>query len=138
MDKKKGLKNVATSIIFKFLLIVLNIVVRRFIISYIGNEINGLNSLYISILDVLSVAELGVGSAITFCMYEPIVEGDDGKVAALYRLFVKLYLIIGGVITVAGCVLMPALPYLAKGYQSVSVNLYLLPFQRKNITDKRV
>ena len=63
MDKKKGLKNVATSIIFKFLLIVLNIVVRRFIISYIGNEINGLNSLYISILDVLSVAELGVTMA---------------------------------------------------------------------------
>lgn len=125
MDKRKGIINVATSIIFRFVLIILNILVRRFIIGYIGNEINGLNSLYISILDVLSVAELGVGGAITFCMYKPIVDGDNETVTALYRLFVKLYLIIGGIITVAGCVLMPALPYLAKDYQSASVNLYL-------------
>lgn len=125
MDKKKGIINVATSIIFKFALIILNIIVRRFIIQYIGEEINGLNSLYISILDVLSVAELGVGSAITFCMYQPIVDGDENKVTALYKLFVKLYLIIGGIIAVTGCALMPALPYLAKDYQSVSVNLYL-------------
>lgn len=125
MDKKKGIINVATSLVFKFVLIILNIIVRRFIIGYIGNEINGLNSLYVSILDVLSVAELGVGGAITFCMYKPIVEGDDSKVAALYKLFVKLYLIIGGIIAAAGCALMPALPYLAKDYQSVSDNLYL-------------
>ena len=125
MDKKKGIINVATSIVFRFLLIILNIIVRRFIISYIGNEINGLNSLYISILDVLSVAELGIGTAITFCMYKPIVEGDEKKVIALYKLFVKLYLIIGGIITVAGCVIMPALPYLAKDYQNANENLYL-------------
>lgn len=125
MDKKKGLINVATSIMFKFVMLILNIIVRRFIIQYIGNEINGLNSLYLSILDVLSVAELGVGSAITFCMYKPIVEGDEGKVAALYKLFVKLYFIIGGIITLVGCALMPLLPYLAKDYQNVSVNLYL-------------
>ncbi|MDE6075753.1 MAG: hypothetical protein K2G26_04885, partial [Clostridia bacterium] len=89
------------------------------------NEINGLNSLYTSLLDFLSVAELGVGSAITFCMYKPIVEGETQKVSALYGLFTKLYLIVGGIILVAGCALMPALPYLAKDYQSVDVNLYL-------------
>lgn len=125
MDKKKGIINVATSIIFKFILIILNILVRRYIIKCIGNEINGLNSLYISILDVLSVAELGVGGAITFCMYKPIVEGNNGKVTAFYKLFVKLYLIIGAIIAVAGCAIMPALPYLAKDYQSAFVNLYL-------------
>ena len=125
MDKKKGLINVTISIVFKILLLVGNILVRRFLIQYIGNEINGLNSLYISILDFLSVAELGVGSAITFCMYKPIVEGDNDKVSALYGLFTKLYLIIGGIILVCGCALMPALPYLAKDYQNVDVNLYL-------------
>ena len=36
-----------------------------------------LNALYLSIIGFLSVAELGVGSAITFCMYKPIVEGDN-------------------------------------------------------------
>lgn len=125
MDKRRGVLNVVVSITFKLLILVANILVRRYIIKFVGNEINGLNSLYISILDFLSVAELGVGSAITFCMYKPIVEGDNDKVAALYGLFTKLYLIIGGIILVGGCAIMPALPYLAKDYQTVDVNLYL-------------
>lgn len=125
MDKKRGLLNVIISISFKVILLVMNIVVRRFLIKYIGNEINGLNSLYISILDFLSVAELGVGSAITFCMYKPIVDGDNNKVSALYGLFTKVYVIIGAIILIGGCALMPALPYLAKDYQNVDVNLYL-------------
>lgn len=125
MDKRRGILNVIVSIIFRVAILVANILVRRYIIKFVGNEINGLNSLYISILDFLSVAELGVGSAITFCMYKPIVEGDNDKVAALYGLFTKLYLIIGGIILVGGCAIMPALPYLAKDYQTVDVNLYL-------------
>lgn len=125
MDKKKGTLNVGVSITFKILILIADVLVRRFLIKYIGNEINGLNSLYVSILNVLSVAELGVGSAITFCMYKPIVEGDTDKVSALYGLFNKLYLIIGGIILVCGCALMPALKFLAKDYQDVDVNLYL-------------
>lgn len=124
MDKSRGIANIITSIIFKLLLLIANILVRRFIIVYIGNDINGLNSLYISILDFLSVAELGVGSAITFCMYKPIVEGDNEKVSALYHLFTKLYLIIGCIILVCGCAIMPFIKYLAKDYGRVDVNLY--------------
>lgn len=125
MDKKKGLLNVFVSIVFKVMILIASILVRRFLIRYIGNGINGLNSLYASILDFLAVAELGVGVAITYCMYKPIVEGDTNKVSALYGLFTKTYLIIGGIIFVGGCILMSALPYLAKDYQSLDVNLYL-------------
>lgn len=125
LDKKRGIANVSVSIAFKILILVADVLVRRYLIRYIGEEINGLNSLYKSILNFLAVAELGVGSAITFCMYKPIVEGDENKVAALYRLFTKLYIIIGAVIAVVGCAVMPALPYLAKDYQTVNVNLYL-------------
>ncbi len=125
MDKKKGLMNISISIAFKIFLLIANILVRRYLIKYIGNEINGLNSLYISILDFLSVAELGVGSAITFCMYKPIVDGDKLKVSALYSLFTRLYLIVGLIILIGGCALMPALPFLAKDYQNADVDLYL-------------
>ncbi|MDE7406222.1 MAG: hypothetical protein K2M89_05055 [Clostridiales bacterium] len=125
LDKKRGIKNVSVSITFKILILIADVLVRRFLIKYIGNGFNGINSLYRSILSFLAVAELGVGSAITFCMYKPIVEGDTDKVSALYGLFTKLYLVIGGIIAVCGCCIMPALPYLAKDYQSVNVNLYL-------------
>lgn len=128
MDKKKGLLNVIVSIAFKIVLLVGAILARRLLIKYIGNEVNGLNSLYASIIGFLAVAELGVGSAITFCMYKPIVEGDKNKVSALYHLFTKLYLIIGAIIFVVGCALIPLLPYLAADYQNINQNIYLTFF----------
>ena len=110
MDKHRSVLNVTISIIFRVLTLVATLVTRRVLIRYIGNDMNGLNSLYLSIIGFLSVAELGVGSAITFCMYKPIVEGDNDKVAALYGLFRKLYRIIGCVIFAAGLIFLPFLP----------------------------
>ena len=89
---------------------------------------NGLNALYLSIIGCLSVVELGVGSAIAFSMYKPIVEGDKPRVAALYQLFTKSYWVIGGIIFIIGLALIPTLPYLAKDYASIDVNLYLTFF----------
>lgn len=123
MDKKKSLKNVITAILFKVILLVLTIFTRRFLIQYVGNEANGVFSLYTSIIGFLAIADLGIGTAITFSMYRPIVEGDNYKVSALYKLFIKVYRIIGAIILVAGLCILPALPYLAKDYNA-SFNLY--------------
>ena len=122
MDKRKSIINVAVSIFFRLFLLI-SIVVRRFLIQYIGNEVNGLDSLYTSLIGFLSVAELGVGTAITFCMYKPIVEQDNDKVAALYQLFVKSYRIIGLIMLVLGIGVIPFLPYLAKDYSELDINL---------------
>lgn len=125
MDKKKGLLNVGVSVGFKVLLLIGSVLVRRFLIKYLGTEINGLNSLYVSIMGFLAVAELGIGSAIVFCMYKPIVEGENEKVAALYRLIEKLYRLIGAIILVAGFAVMFFLPILAKGYSIERRDMYL-------------
>ena len=123
MDKRKGILNVSVSLGFKLITMIMVIVVKRFLIDVCGNDINGLNALYLSIIGFLSVAELGVGSAITFCMYKPIVEGDNATVSALYQLFRRIYLVIGGVILVAGLAIMPFLHIFAKDYEQVDVNL---------------
>ena len=105
-----------------------SILVRHCLIRYIGNGVNGLDSLYASLIGFLSVTELGVGSAITFCMYKPIVEQDDSKVAALYQLFTKTYRVIGVIMIVAGIGLIPLLPYFARDYIELNVNLGLTFF----------
>ncbi len=128
LDKKKGLLNVLVSVIFRILLLFAAIFVRRYLIKFIGNEANGINSLFLSIIGFLSVAELGIGNAITFCMYKPIVHKEWDKVAALYHLLKKLYLIISLIIFVVGLFVMPFLPYLAKGYETIDINLYLTFF----------
>ncbi len=124
MDKRKSILNVGVSVGFKLVTIVMVIAVKRFLIRYCGNEVNGLNALYLSIIGFLAIAELGVGSAITFCMYKPIVEGDSDKVSALYRLFERLYLIIGCVILACGLMFAPFISCFAKDYARIDVNLY--------------
>lgn len=133
-DKKRSLLNVGVSIFFKIVVLVIGLLAQRFLIRYLGNEYNGVNSLFVSVLNVLAVAELGVGSAITFCMYKPIVEGEKDKVSALYGLFTRLYLIIAAIILVAGLCVMPFIPYLASGYTS-EANLYLTFFLALVATD---
>ena len=124
MDKKRSLLNVSTSIISHILLLIAALVVRRFLIQRIGNDVNGLNSLYTSILGVLAVAELGIGRAIIYSMYRPIINDDRKLVAALYGLYKKMYRIIGIVIFAAGLLITPFLPVLISDYESIDVNVY--------------
>lgn len=125
MDKKKSILNITVSISFKLLTMVLGIVVKRSLIHVCGNDVNGLNALYLSIIGFLAVAELGVGSAISFCMYRPIVDGDHQKVSALYHLFRKWYLAVGGIMLVCGLALTPVIHLFAKDYAQLDVNLYI-------------
>ena len=127
MDKKRSLLNVVVGIVCRVIVLFFSLYARRVLIQSVGNEANGVISLFTSIIGFLAVAELGIGSAISVCMYKPIVEGDTPKVAALFNLFKKLYLIIGGVVLIGGCVLIPFIPFFAKDY-SLDYNLYLLFF----------
>ena len=124
MDKRKSILNVSVSVGFKIITMFMVIVVKRLLIQFCGNEVNGLNALYLSIVGFLAVAELGVGSAISFCMYRPIVEKDNNKVSALYQLFKRLYIIIGCVILLGGLIIVPFINFFAKDYRQLDVNLY--------------
>ncbi len=125
MDKKKSLLNVSVSVGTKVAAIILVILVKRNLIAFCGNEVNGLNAMYLSIIGFLSVAELGVGSAITFCMYRPIVEGREESVSALYGLFKRLYLLIGAVVLLLGLIITPFITYFARDYEALDVNYQL-------------
>lgn len=92
----------------------------------LGEQYLGLNSLFTSILQVLNIAELGVGSAMVFSMYEPISKDDTKKINALMRLYRKYYRIIGGIILTAGLVILPFLHNLIKGETPNDINIYIL------------
>ena len=123
-------KNAARSTVFGWILSIYKLIVpfamRTAMIYFMGVQYLGLNSLFTSILSVLNLAELGVGSAMVYSMYKPIAEDDTKKICSLMRLYRKYYRIIGLVIAVAGVVLIPFLPKLVKGSIPSELNLYIL------------
>jgi len=101
-------------------------VINTVIIKTLGVEYLGLNSLFASVLQVLSLAELGVGSALVFSMYDPISNGNTEKVCALLRLYRNVYLTIGSVILVMGLACLPFITKMIKGDVPDGLNVYIL------------
>ena len=71
---------------------------RTAMIYLLGVQYLGLNGLFTSILSVLNLAELGVGSAMVYSMYKPIAEDDEETICALMQMYKIYYRIIGVVI----------------------------------------
>ena len=123
---KNATRNIAYGMILKMYQMIMPFVMRTIIIYYLGAEFLGLNSLFNSVLQVLNLAELGVGSAMVFSMYKPLAENDTEKLCALMNLYKKYYRVIGAIVLVVGLMLVPALPKLISGDLPPQVNLYVL------------
>lgn len=123
---KNAFRNIAWGVIEKCASLLIPFITRTVFIKVLGSEYLGLNSLFTSILSVLSITELGFGTAIVFSMYKPIAEGDDDTIRALLNAYRKIYLVVGTIILTAGLAVLPFLPKLIKGSAPADVNLYVL------------
>lgn len=125
---KNAVRNIAFGGIFKGYQILVPFLMRTAIIYFMGVQYLGLNSLFASILQVLNLAELGVGSAMVYSMYKPITEDNKEQICALMRLYRTYYRAIGLIIAAAGILLTPFIPRLIKGQIPDELNLYVLYF----------
>lgn len=105
-------KNVTFGFATQIIVLLINFITRTVFIHYLGAEMLGISGLYTNILSLLSMAELGFGNAIIYSMYKPIKNKDERQIAALLNYYRRIYVGIIGVIIVAGCILIPFLPYI--------------------------
>ncbi|MDO4363946.1 MAG: polysaccharide biosynthesis protein [Clostridia bacterium] len=110
----------------KTVTVLLPFICRTIFIKVLGSEYLGLNSLFSSILQVLSISELGIGTAIVFSMYRPIAEDNEELLCALLNVYRKVYKVIGTIILAVGLAILPILPKLIKGTYPDDVNIYIL------------
>lgn len=107
-------KNAKFAILSQAVLILTNFAVRRIFVMTLGEEYLGLNGLFTDILSMLSLAELGFGTAIVYSLYKPLAEDDKEKIKALMRLFGKAYRLVGCFVLTAGLALTPFLSFFVK------------------------
>lgn len=71
--------------LYRVVLLVLQFIARKVFILYLGSELLGLSSLYANLLDLLNLSELGIGVAVQFHLYTPIVNKDNEKIADILQ-----------------------------------------------------
>lgn len=116
-----GLFNKAVMTLFPF-------VIRTVTIKFLGQNYLGLSSLFTAVLQVISLANLGFGSAIVYALHKPLADDNYEKVSSLLCLYRRVYDVISFAIMVIGLLTMPFLPYFIKSDCPPDVNLYLLYF----------
>lgn len=108
------IRNAAVGFGAQLIIVLLNFINRTFFIRYLGAEYLGLSGLFSNILSMLSLAELGIGVAISFSLYKPLQEQDIRKTKALMSFYQLAYNVIGVVILGLGLCLVPFLDHLIK------------------------
>lgn len=122
----KSQYNLMASFVNNIVVTVLGFATRTVFVHSLGVDYLGLNGLFTNVLTILSLAELGVGSAITFSLYKPIADNDIKKIQALMELYKNAYRIIGFIILVIGILITPILKYIVNLNAGVDINYYAI------------
>lgn len=123
---KNASRNIVFGLMLKIYQIAAPFLTRTLMIKFMSVEYTGLSGLFTSILHMLNLAELGVGSAMVYSMYKPIAEHDTKKIRILMNTYKKYYRIIGSIIAIAGLILTPFVPFLIKDNPVPELNVYVL------------
>ena len=104
----------------------INVCKRIAFLQTLGEGFLGLNGLFTSVLTILSLAELGLGNAMTYSFYAPLAEGNMKKLSVLLRFYKKCYFFIACSMVFIGTAFMPFLHIIPKEWPKINENVYAI------------
>lgn len=104
----------------------LGLICRMVFTRTLAEDYLGISGLFTNILSMLSLAELGIGSAITYALYKPLAVNDRPKIATLVKFYGQCYKVIGVVVGIVGLCVMPFLNLVIREQPNISESLYLI------------
>ncbi len=129
MRFKNALRNSAAAFIGQLFNIFLGFGVRTLFIRYLSQEFLGVNGIMESLIMLLSVTELGIGTSIAFALYSPINDKDERRIASLMGFYKRIYRLLGVVTLIFGLAIMPFMHFFTKDASSVpDISLIYLLF----------
>lgn len=120
----KSVVNIAISLLSSLLLVILNYFGRVIFVRFLDESYLGINGLFTNIISILSIADLGIVTTLTFSLYKPLKDKDEIKINSLIGFFRKVYLIIAVVVLVFGLCLIPVLPFIVN-LENTPEDIYL-------------
>ncbi len=107
-------RNIAFGYVGQAATALMSFALRTIFIRHLSEELLGVNSLYTNILSILSMAELGIGTALNFALYRPVAQQDTEKIKSYMQMYRKAYTVIALVVAGIGLSIAPFLRYLIK------------------------
>lgn len=96
--KKLVYLNTVMTLLTQIVSVLLGFGIRKIFINTLGVTYLGYNSVFSNILQMLNLADLGIGVAITSFLYKPIADKDNEKITALMYMYKKVYHVLGLVV----------------------------------------
>lgn len=97
----RSLMNAKVNLGFYLLVLVLTFFSRKIFLDCLGKDFLGLTGVLGNILGMLNLAELGIGTAVSFALYKPLYDGDKGRVIDVVGLFGYFYKWVGSFVAIA-------------------------------------
>jgi len=126
MRTKYSLLNMAVSVGAQLINIVLLFFSRKIFLQYFTEEYLGVNGLFTELLTVLSLAELGIATAMMYGLYEAVAKDDQTEICRMMNLYRRLYTIVGCIVIAVGLSLLPFLDYFIKDNNIPHIRLIFL------------
>ena len=105
--------------------ILIGLIAQRVFIYALGTEYLGINGLFSSIISMLALVELGLGSAIYYHLYKPVAKNDTGKVRSIIDFYKKGYRLIALAVFALGLLFLPFLSAIV-GNVNISESIYVI------------
>lgn len=106
--------------------IVCGFAVRTVFIKTLSSEYLGVNGLFTNILSLLSLAEMGIGTAIIYNLYKPLADRNSEKITQLMNFYKKTYYIIALFIAIVGLLLLPFIQNFIHDVPDIPENLSII------------
>ena len=116
---RNSLSNIKMSLINNILTGIFRFILRAIFIRCLGETMLGVNGLFTNILSILSLTELGVGTAINFSLYKPLAEKNTVLITQYMNFYKKAYRYIALIILGLGMACLPFLKYIINEYENV-------------------
>ncbi|HZK04741.1 MAG TPA: oligosaccharide flippase family protein [Actinomycetaceae bacterium] len=120
-------RNVSVSLLAQILVILLGFVTRTVFVATLGVALLGVNSLIISVLAMLTFADLGINGAVMYTLYAPLRDGDSSRIAAIVNHAGRMFRRVSAVVGVLGLAATPFIHRLVRLEQTVpNLEIYYL------------
>ena len=108
------LRNSMYSMTLYAMLAVLGILIRQAFTRHLPIELLGLEGLFTNVIALLSIAELGISTVISYGLYREIANKNEAEVNMLMSIYRYIYLLIGTLVALIGVVLFFLLPWIVR------------------------